>query len=98
MTLSHDTSAPSVRNELDYCFNMFLYIKKRISSEYSVKNALAGAHFREEFDEFSTGRFLNLRCGHNNQYSVQERIELTSILTEATDEGDAKRKPIIEIT
>lgn len=76
---------------------MFEYIKKRITSEHSVKNALDSAHFRELIDEFSTGRFLNLRCGHNNQYSVQERIELTSILNEALNDGDAKRKPILEI-
>mmetsp|Transcript_16472 Transcript_16472/g.31220 ORF Transcript_16472/g.31220 Transcript_16472/m.31220 type:complete len:1192 (-) Transcript_16472:3011-6586(-) len=95
---AEESPIKKVRNELDYCLNMLLYIKKRLASEYSVKNALACAHFREVFDDFSTGRFLNLRCGHNNQYSVQERIELTLILTEATDEGPAKRKPIIEIT
>ena len=63
--------------------NMLIYIKKRISSEHTVKNALKVAHFNELFDDFSTGRFLNLHCGHNNQYSVQERIELSSIIQDA---------------
>jgi hypothetical protein len=77
---------------------MLVYIKKRITAEYSVKNALDGAHFREIIDEFSTGRFLNLHCGHNNQYSVQERRELTSILNEAINDDVSKRKSIIQIT
>jgi len=64
---------------------MFQYIQERISSKQSVINALQVAHFKDTFDDFSTGRFLNLQCGHNNQYSNKERSELTAILTEAIE-------------
>lgn len=31
------------------------------------------------------GRFLNLNCGHNNQYSLEEKMQLVNILTESCD-------------
>jgi len=72
-----------VKRELEYCIKMFQYIQDRISSKQSVLNALQVAHFEDTFEDFSTGRFLNLHCGHNNQYSLSERAELTTILSEA---------------
>ena len=74
-----------VQLELEYCIKMLQYIMDRITSKQVVTNSLQIAHFRDTFDDFSTGRFLNLNCGHNNQYSPQERIELISILMEAME-------------
>jgi hypothetical protein len=72
-----------VKSELEYCIKIFHYIQGRISSKQSVIHALQVAHFKDTFEDFSTGRFLNLHCGHNNQYSLNERAELTTILSEA---------------
>jgi len=83
--ISDDNPIKIVQNELEYCIKMFQYIQERISSKQSVINALQVAHFKDTFDDFSTGRFLNLQCGHNNQYSNKERSELTAILTEAIE-------------
>ena len=76
-----------MQHELDYILNMLVYVKDRISSKQTTVNALEIAHFKDTFDGFSTGRFLNLSCGHNNQYSFEEREQLRSILAEAVDNG-----------
>ena len=82
---NYSISIGSVQNELEYCIKMLQYIQDRISSKQSIVHALQVAHFKDTFDDFSTGRFLNLHCGHNNQYSDNERTELTAILTEAME-------------
>ncbi len=69
---------------------MLQYLMNRISSKQTVTNALKVAHFQDDaVDRFSTGRFLNLSCGHNNQYSAAERIYLSGILTEALEHGNS---------
>ncbi len=35
------------------------------------------------------GRFLNLTCGHNSQYSLEEKMQLVNILTEACDHSNS---------
>lgn len=64
---------------------MLRYMEDRITSKQVIKNALRVAHFDDGFDGFSTGRFLNLGCGHNNQFSFSERYELRTILSEVTE-------------
>ncbi len=64
---------------------MLKYVKERIKSKQTATNALQVAHFKDTFDGFSTGRFLNLNCGHNNQFSFRERAELRSVLNEAIE-------------
>ena len=67
---------------------MLQYVMDRITSTQTVKTALQIAHFQEVFDGFSSGRFLNLNCGHNSQFSFTERLELTNILSEAFSRKD----------
>ena len=55
---------------------MLEYIVQRISS--TDVSAASNWHSRCDHDQdsISTGCFLNLQCGHNNQYSAKERKEL----------------------
>ena len=39
--------------------------------------------------EIFSGRFLNLTCGHNNQYSLEEQMELIEILNLACDHSNS---------
>ena len=36
-----------------------------------------------------TGCFLNLHCGHNNQYSVEERERLRELIEEAVNSSSS---------
>jgi hypothetical protein len=77
-----------IQHELEYSINTLRYIVDRLSDREVVSTALRVAHFQDLNDQ-STGRFLNLTCGHNNQYSVEEKIQLLSILTEALERGSS---------
>ena len=60
----------------------------RITSKSNVTSATHACHFHRDndvYDGFSTGCFLNLGCGHNNQYSFEERKQLLSFLNEACE-------------
>ena len=59
----------------------------RISCKETVLESLKAAHFQDCPDGFCTGRFLNLSCGHNNQFSIEERISFAAILNEALESG-----------
>lgn len=58
---------------------------ERISSKINLTNIQKLSHFHDSFDGVATGRFLNLNCGHNNQYSNEEKVQLCNILNEACD-------------
>lgn len=75
-----------IQHELEYSINTLRYIVDRLSDRDVVSKALRVAHFQDLQDQ-SPGRYLNLTCGHNNQYSVEEKIQLLSILTEALERG-----------
>lgn len=77
-----------IQHELEYSINTLRYIVDRLSDRDVVSKALRIAHFQDLQDQ-SPGRFLNLTCGHNNQYSVEEKIQLLSILTEALEGGSS---------
>jgi len=74
-----------IEKELEYCIQMLEYILSRITAKTYVTRNLDITHFRETFEGVATGRYLNLNCGHNNQYSAEERLQLCAILTEACD-------------
>lgn len=77
-----------IHHELEYCIKTLRYVVDRLSDKNVVKDALRNAHFQDLGNQ-STGRFLNLTCGHNNQYSIEERIQLLSILSEASQSGSS---------
>lgn len=66
---------------------MFEYIVQRITST-DITAASTAWHSRctDDHSAISTGRFLNLNCGHNNQFSSSEREELISLIRTACGE------------
>ena len=51
-------------------------------------NVMIIVKFEETFEDLSTGRFLNLECGHNNLFTVKERAEWASLLQECMESGN----------
>jgi len=87
ITSKYDEQITEVKHEIDYCINILQYIMDRISCKETVLESLKAAHFQDCPDGFCTGRFLNLSCGHNNQFSIEERISFAAILNEALESG-----------
>jgi hypothetical protein len=70
--------------EVRYCIGMLEYIVARLISKSSVTAALDSRHFRDSSTgTMCAGSFLPLHCGHNNQFSFEERRALMKILEEA---------------
>jgi hypothetical protein len=70
-----------VEAELSYVVGMLEYIVQRISSTDATKASIAWRHsYDDDQSTRSTGYFLNLHCGHNNQYSSKEKDELMSLI------------------
>ena len=71
-----------VEAELKYVIGMLEYIVSRMTSKESVATAIDQIREGVENDQdiVSTGYFLNLNCGHNNQYSSEEREKLISLI------------------
>jgi hypothetical protein len=65
---------------------MLEYIMARIVATSTLNDSLLSKQLTVEKDGLSTGHFLNLTCGHNNQYSVEERKELEKLLSLACEE------------
>ena len=61
---------------------MLEYIVSRLTSKESIATAIGQIRDGIENDQdiVSTGCFLNLNCGHNNQYSSEEREKLISLI------------------
>jgi len=61
---------------------MMEYIVSRINSNSQVEAALDSLHFRSAGEVANGGCFLNLHCGHNNMFSIEEKYEFKSLLQE----------------
>jgi hypothetical protein len=70
-----------VEAELRYCITMLEYIQNRLMSKQCRDESLEALKLMKK-DDASVGCFLNLECGHNNQYSYKEKEKLVSFLTE----------------
>ena len=79
--MSHRTVFPlfSVEYETQYTVSVLEYVVARLSSAPTVE----ASHKSLEFGD-SLGVFLDLKCGHNNPYSEEEKQQLRAILTKAT--------------
>ncbi len=63
---------------------MLEYVVTRISSKENIALSLRRRNGCEDEDGvMSTGCFLNLKCGHNNQYSSEERQKLIALIRRA---------------
>jgi hypothetical protein len=71
-----DPSLRAVKHEMAYCIGMLEYVVARLSG--SVAPSRQALHFQDP----SVGHMLTLHCGHNNQFDVSERVQLTALLDE----------------
>lgn len=88
MYSQHMYSLSSVYYELNFCVKMFEYVLNRMSSSQNIMNVMNIVKFEETYEDLSTGRFLNLECGHNNLFTVKERAEWASLLQECMESGN----------
>ena len=81
MSAEEKHSLKEVESELKYVIGMLEYIVSRLSSKDNVTLASSRRNgCQEEQGVISTGCFLNLHCGHNNQYSSDERQKLIALI------------------
>ena len=70
-----------VEAELSYVIGTLEYIVARITSKEIMSLSLRQRNgLSDEQGVISTGCFLNLHCGHNNQYSSEEREKLIALI------------------
>lgn len=72
-----DVSIRSAEHELAYCIGVLEYVVARLSAPQVVEASKRGLHMQDQ-----VGHLLNLHCGHNNQFNVEERMKLTALLQE----------------
>uniref|UniRef100_A0A7S1Z1N8 Uncharacterized protein n=1 Tax=Trieres chinensis TaxID=1514140 RepID=A0A7S1Z1N8_TRICV len=84
--------------ELRYCAGMLDYVVTRISSAGVVRDSTRALRLKPPLSDGgggrlgcgssgSPGRFMDLRCGHNNQYSGEEKEMLRGVLRLVDDDG-----------
>ena len=79
------TNLLGLESELGYCISVLEYIVARASAPSVVSDSLKVRHLSTESETtLSIGCFLNLNCGHNNQYSAAERECLWKLLQQVT--------------
>jgi hypothetical protein len=79
------TNTLGLESEIGYCIAVLEYIVARASAPTVVSDSLKVRHLSTESETtLSTGCFLNLHCGHNNQYSASERESLCQLLQQVT--------------
>lgn len=79
-----------VEAELVYVVGILQYIVARISSKevISLSRRRRNGNLNEK-GVISTGCFLNLTCGHNNQYSSDERGKLIALIRRSCGEKES---------
>mmetsp|Transcript_31650 Transcript_31650/g.46946 ORF Transcript_31650/g.46946 Transcript_31650/m.46946 type:complete len:965 (-) Transcript_31650:147-3041(-) len=75
---SGDPSLAPIQHELQFCGGVLEYMVGRLTAPPVIETARKALHFQHP----TLGCFLNLHCGHNNQYSPEEKERLQSILQE----------------
>ena len=79
------TNVLGLESEIGYCIALLEYIVTRASASTTVTDSLKVRHLSTESETtLSIGCFLNLHCGHNNQYSASERESLWQLLQQVT--------------
>jgi hypothetical protein len=74
----------AIERELQYCLEILEYIKARVSSNQVLKSSWENMNFTCEGDSSSvTGSFFRLHCGHNNQFSSDEKEYFKFLLRES---------------
>ena len=79
-----------VEAELVYVVGILEYIVARISSKEVISLSRRRRNgYLDEQGVISTGCFLNLTCGHNNQYSSEERGKLIALIHRSCGENES---------
>jgi len=75
------TNLLGIETEITYCIAVLEYILARASAPNVLADSLKVRHLSIDSEALlSTGCFLNLNCGHNNQYSAAEKECLWSLM------------------
>jgi hypothetical protein len=70
----------AVENEIEYVIGCLAYVVSRLTSKENGVTSTKRRYEAGNNEDFPVGCFLNLHCGHNNQYSTEERDQLMSII------------------
>eukprot|EP00536_Pseudo-nitzschia_multiseries_P013503 jgi/Psemu1/261464/estExt_Genewise1Plus.C_5790005 len=73
----------NVSHEIGYVMETLRYVMSRLSAPANVERSWKSRHFNSE-SPMAEGSFMNLHCGHNHQFSSEERNRLKAVLEEAT--------------
>lgn len=70
-----------MENEIEYIIGCLTYVVSRLTSKENGIAATRKRRFETNcVEDAAVGCFLNLHCGHNNQYSTEERDQLMSLI------------------
>mmetsp|Transcript_18788 Transcript_18788/g.54297 ORF Transcript_18788/g.54297 Transcript_18788/m.54297 type:complete len:1068 (-) Transcript_18788:77-3280(-) len=100
------SAVPSLAHELRFCAGVLEYVVTRLSSERVAAESHRALNFHATIgggegehtsvaaagSERIVGRFFDLRCGHNNQYSAEEREHLREILGKVVDGNECSHQ------
>ena len=83
--MMHGFYVVPVSHEFQFVLGVLQYVQARLSSPAIVEASLKSASFNVNDNNDSTvGCFMNLHCGHNNSFLREEKIQLQSIVEQAT--------------
>ena len=73
-----------IETEVKYCMDVLEYIVARLTAKNMVSDSIKVRQLSFDSEALlRTGCFLNLTCGHNNQYSASERGRLFELMERA---------------
>jgi len=78
-----DNILNSVSHEISFVIGTLEYVMFRLSAPATLETSWKSRHLNAN-GPMTEGSFMNLHCGHNNPYSVEERNRLKAILLQAT--------------
>ena len=77
-------SLMGIETEVKYCMDVLEYIVARLTAKNMVSDSIKVRQLSFDSEALlRTGCFLNLTCGHNNQYSASERGRLFELMERA---------------
>jgi len=73
----------NVSHEVGYVIGTLKYVTTRLSAPTTIEGSWKSRHLRSNIS-LTEGSFMNLHCGHNNQFSEEERNRLNAVLRQVT--------------
>jgi len=72
-----------VSHEIGFVMDTLRYVMSRLSAPATIETSWRSRHFNSN-SPMTEGSFMNLHCGHNHQFSSEERKRLKAVLEQAT--------------